>query len=182
MMSIDIKSTAKRAAVLVAASGALFALAAPAMAQQQFVTIGTGGVTGVYYPAGGAICLNVNRTRDEHGIRCSAESTGGSVFNLNSIREGELNIGVVQSDVQYNSLHGIEQFDGAGEYEDLRALFSLHPEPFTVMARPDADIESFEDLVGKRVNIGNPGSGQRNTMELLMEEYGWTEDDFQLAA
>lgn len=156
--------------------------AGSAFAQQQFVTIGTGGVTGVYYPAGGAICVNVNRTRDAHGIRCSAESTGGSVFNLNSIREGELNIGVVQSDVQYNSLHGIEQFDGAGEYEDLRALFSLHPEPFTVMARPDADIESFEDLVGKRVNIGNPGSGQRNTMELLMEEYGWTADDFQLAS
>nr|WP_281280366.1 TAXI family TRAP transporter solute-binding subunit [Pelagibacterium montanilacus] len=167
----------------VAAAGVMLAFsAAPSMAQQQFVTIGTGGVTGVYYPAGGAICLNVNQGRAEHGIRCSAESTGGSVFNLNSIREGELNIGVVQSDVQYNALNGIDQFADAGEYEDLRALFSLHPEPFTVVARADAGIESFEDLVGKRVNIGNPGSGQRNTMELLMEEYGWTMDDFALAA
>lgn len=181
-MSIDIKSTAKRAAVLVAASGALFALAAPAMAQQQFVTIGTGGVTGVYYPAGGAICLNVNRTRADHGIRCSAESTGGSVFNLNSIREGELNIGVVQSDVQYNAVHGLDQFADVGPYDGLRSLFSLHPEPFTVVARPDAGVVNFEDLEGKRVNIGNPGSGQRNTMELLMDEYGWTTDSFTLAA
>ncbi|GGA44052.1 TAXI family TRAP transporter solute-binding subunit [Pelagibacterium lentulum] len=182
-MTANAKVYGSKTAAVLAAAGAMLAFsAAPTFAQQQFVTIGTGGVTGVYYPAGGAICLNVNRGRAEHGIRCSAESTGGSVFNLNSIREGELNIGVVQSDVQYNSLNGIEQFDGTGPYEDLRALFSLHPEPFTVVARPDAGIESLEDLVGKRVNVGNPGSGQRNTMELLMEEYGWTMDDFALAA
>lgn len=176
------RSMAGTIAVLGAALGALSVSVAPAVAQQQFVTIGTGGVTGVYYPAGGAICLNVNRTRAEHGIRCSAESTGGSVFNINSIREGELNIGVVQSDVQYNALNGIGQFADAGEFEGLRALFSLHPEPFTVVARPDAGIAHFEDLEGKRVNIGNPGSGQRNTMELLMNEYGWTIDSFALAA
>ena len=176
------KAVASTIAVLGAAVGALSLSAAPAVAQQQFVTIGTGGVTGVYYPAGGAICLNVNRTRAEHGIRCSAESTGGSVFNVNSIREGELNIGVVQSDVQYNAVNGIEQFADAGPFEGLRALFSLHPEPFTVVARPDAGITNFEDLEGKRVNIGNPGSGQRNTMELLMNEYGWTMDSFTLAS
>lgn len=178
-MLISRKNTAK--AVL--AAGALVLGAASAHAQQQqFVTVGTGGVTGVYYPAGGAICSLVNQGRAEHGIRCSAESTGGSVFNLNTIREGELNMGVVQSDVQYNALNGIDQFADAGPFEDLRALFSLHPEPFTVVARADAGIENFEDLVGKRVNIGNPGSGQRNTMELLMNEYGWTTDDFELAS
>lgn len=181
-MNNHMKSMTSRAAILAAASAAFMGLAAPATAQQQFVTIGTGGVTGVYYPAGGAICLNVNRTRADHGIRCSAEATGGSVFNLNSIRGGELNIGVVQSDVQYNAMHGIDQFADAGPYEGLRSLFSLHPEPFTVVARPDAGIANFEDLEGKRVNIGNPGSGQRNTMELLMAEYGWTNDSFALAA
>lgn len=149
---------------------------------QQFVTVGTGGVTGVYYPAGGAICRLVNQGRAEHGIRCSAESTGGSVFNVNTIREGELDFGVVQSDVQYNAVNGIEQFADAGPFEDLRFVFSLHPEPFTVVARPDSGITSFEDLKGKRVNIGNPGSGQRATMELLMERYGWTVDDFALAS
>lgn len=156
--------------------------AAPAMAQQQFVTIGTGGVTGVYYPAGGAICRLVNQGRAEHGIRCSAESTGGSVFNVNSIRQGELDLGVVQSDVQYNAYKGEDQFADAGAFEDLRFVFSLHPEPFTVVARADSGIKTFEDLKGKRVNIGNPGSGQRATMELMMERYGWTKDDFALAS
>ncbi|HEX2255776.1 MAG TPA: TAXI family TRAP transporter solute-binding subunit, partial [Afifellaceae bacterium] len=157
-------------------------MGASAQGQQQFVTVGTGGVTGVYYPAGGAICRLVNQGRAEHGIRCSAESTGGSVFNLNTIRAGELDFGVVQSDVQYNALHGEDQFADAGAFEDLRAVFSLHPEPFTVVARPDSGIENFEDLKGKRVNISNPGSGQRNTMELLMERYGWTMSDFELAS
>lgn len=175
------KTTLKAAAALL--GGAIAFVSAPSLAQeQQFVTIGTGGVTGVYYPAGGAICSLVNQGRGEHGIRCSAESTGGSVFNLNTIREGELDMGVVQSDVQYNALNGEADFADAGPFEELRAVFSLHPEPFTVVARADAGIENFEDLKGKRVNIGNPGSGQRNTMELLMEEYGWTMDDFELAS
>lgn len=172
----------KHALIAVIAGGALAAAMVPASAQQRFVTVGTGGVTGVYYPAGGAICRLVNQTRVEHGIRCSAESTGGSVFNVNTIREGELDFGVVQSDVQYNSVNGVGQFEESGPYEDLRFVFSLHPEPFTVVARADAGISSFEDLKGKRVNIGNPGSGQRATMDLVMERYGWTAADFALAS
>jgi TRAP transporter TAXI family solute receptor len=150
---------------------------------QTFITIGTGGVTGVYYPAGGAICRLVNKDRSEHGIRCSVESTGGSVYNVNTMRSGELDMGVVQSDVQYNALNGEgEEFEGAGPFEDLRAVFSVHPEPFTVVARADSGIESFDDLKGKRVNVGNPGSGQRATMEVLMDAKGWTMDDFALAS
>jgi TRAP transporter TAXI family solute receptor len=182
MTTFIARATTLKAAAAVL-GGAMTFMAAPSLAQaQQFVTIGTGGVTGVYYPAGGAICSLVNQGRGEHGIRCSAESTGGSVFNLNTIREGELDMGVVQSDVQYNALNGEADFADAGPFEELRAVFSLHPEPFTVVARADAGIENFEDLQGKRVNIGNPGSGQRNTMELLMEKYGWTMDDFELAS
>ena len=164
-------------------AGAALLMGDPASAQEQrFVTIGTGGVTGVYYPTGGAICRLVNQGRAEHGIRCSAESTEGSVFNLNSIRQGELDFGVVQSDIQYHAFHGSDRFEEDGPYEDLRAVFSLHPEPFTVVVRRDAGIETFEDIVGKRVNIGNPGSGQRATVEQLMEEYGWTTDTFALAS
>jgi uncharacterized protein len=160
----------------------LAAAASPGIAQQKFVTIGTGGVTGVYYPAGGAICRLVNQSRKEHGIRCSAESTGGSVFNVNTIREGELDMGVAQSDVQYNAMKGIAQFEKAGPFAELRSVFSLHPEPFTVVARAESGIKTFEDLKGKRVNIGNPGSGQRATVELLMEKYGWKMSDFALAS
>ena len=148
----------------------------------EFFTIGTGGVTGVYYPAGGAICRFVNRNRDEHGLRCSVESTGGSVYNLNTLRAGELDFGVVQSDWQYYAYAGEGRFSDQGPFRELRAVFSLHPEPFTVVARADADIERFDDLKGKRVNVGNPGSGQRANMEELMERKGWEMDDLALAS
>ncbi|WP_093119485.1 TAXI family TRAP transporter solute-binding subunit [Salinihabitans flavidus] len=157
------------------------ALMAPAAFAEEFITIGTGGVTGVYYPTGGAICRLVNKGRKEHGIRCSVESTGGSVYNINTIRAGELEFGVAQSDWQYHAYNGTSRFEEQGPFESLRAVFSVHPEPFTVVARADADIETFEDLKGKRVNIGNPGSGQRGTMEVLMDAMGWTTDDFELA-
>ncbi len=162
----------------------MFVEAPPAQAADQtFVTIGTGGVTGVYYPTGGAICRLVNKSRKEHGIRCSVESTGGSVYNLNTIRAGELDMGVAQSDWQYHAYHGTSKnFKDKGANKDLRAVFSVHPEPFTVVARAGSGIKNFKDLKGKRVNIGNPGSGQRGTMETLMGALGWTKKSFKLAS
>ncbi len=153
-----------------------------AAAEQQFVSIGTGGVTGVYYPTGGAICRLVNKGRKEHGVRCSVESTGGSVYNLNTIRQGELDFGVAQSDWQYHAYNGTSKFEDQGPYENLRAVFSVHPEPFTVVARADSGISTFADLAGKRVNIGNPGSGQRGTMEVVMGALGWDKSTFALAS
>ncbi len=166
------------AVAAVAMSGLSFA----ASAQQQFISIGTGGVTGVYYPTGGAICRLVNKGRKEHGIRCAVESTGGSVYNINAIRAGELEFGVAQSDWQYHAYNGTSKFKDQGPFKDLRAVFSVHAEPFTVVARADSGIKTFADLKGKRVNIGNPGSGQRGTMEVVMEALGWTNDDFALAS
>ena len=154
----------------------------PVWAEQKFVTIGTGGVTGVYYPTGGAICRLVNKNRNKHGIRCSTESTGGSVFNLNTIRAGDLDMGVAQSDWQYHAYHGSSKFKDKGANRELRAIFSVHPEPFTVVARADSGIRNFGDLKGKRVNVGNPGSGQRGTMEVLMEALGWKMSDFALTS
>lgn len=151
-------------------------------AEQTFVTIGTGGVTGVYYPTGGAICRLVNKGRKEHGIRCSVESTGGSVYNLNTIRAGELDMGVAQSDWQHHAYHGTSKFADQGANKNLRAVFSVHPEPFTVVARADSGIKTFADLKGKRVNIGNPGSGQRGTMEVVMDALGWKKSDFSLVS
>ncbi len=149
---------------------------------ETFVTIGTGGQTGVYYVVGGSICKLVNRGTKTHDIKCT-HTTGGSVKNINGIRAGDLDLGVAQSDWQYHGYNGTspKQFpDGA--YEELRAVFSVHPEPFTVVARADSGIKTFEDLVGKRVNVGNPGSGARGTMEVVMEKMGWTMDSFKLAA
>ena len=168
-------------AKLTVAGVALASMMAPAAFAEEFITIGTGGVTGVYYPTDGAICRLVNKGRKEHGIRCSVESTGGSVYNINTIREGELEFGVAQSDWQYDAYHGTSKFEKAGAFEGLRAMFSVHPEPFTVVARADSGVKTFADLKGKRVNIGNPGSGQRGTMEVLLGALGWTTDDFALA-
>ena len=172
---------------LVAISAA-FALGASAFsltaqaADTKFVTIGTGGVTGVYYAAGGAICRLMNKDRAKHGIRCSVESTGGSVYNINTIKAGELDFGVAQSDVQYNATKGLVQFKEGGAVSDLRAVFSVHPEPMTVVARKEAGVTKLEDLKGKRFNIGNPGSGQRATMDLLLPAVGMKTSDFSLAS
>jgi TRAP transporter TAXI family solute receptor len=167
-----------------AAAAALSAalVSAPAFAQQKFVTIGTGGVTGVYYAAGGAICRLVNKDRAKHGIRCSVESTGGSVFNVNTIKAGELDLGFTQSDVQYNATKGLGQFKEPGAWGDQRAVFSVHPEPFTVLARKEANIKAFTDFKGKRFNVGNPGSGTRASMEELLGAMGWKLGDFSLAS
>jgi TRAP transporter TAXI family solute receptor len=154
----------------------------PAQAEQQFVTIGTGGVTGVYYPTGGAICRLVNKKRKEHGIRCSVESTGGSVYNINTIRTGELDMGVAQSDWQYHAYNGTSKFEETGPFKELRAVFSVHPEPVTVLARRDSGITHIDQIKGKRLNIGNPGSGTRGTWEVLEEALGWKRGDLKLAA
>ena len=174
----------KRKASLLAALtlGFVMAFSSAALSETTFVTIGTGGVTGVYYPTGGAIARLVNKGKKEHGIRASVESTGGSTYNLNAIASGELEMGVAQSDWQYHAWNGTSKFKEKGPNKDLRAVFSVHPEPFTVVARADSGIKNFQDLKGKRVNIGNPGSGQRGTMEVVMEKMGWTKDDFKLAS
>ena len=148
---------------------------------QEFISIGTGGVTGVYYPTGGAICRLVNKSRKEHGIRCAVESTGGSVYNINTIKAGELEFGVAQSDWQYHAYNGTSKFEGDAAFPNIRAVMSVHPEPFTLLVRGDSGITSFADLKGKRVNVGNPGSGQRATMEVVMDAFSIGMDDLALA-
>jgi TRAP transporter TAXI family solute receptor len=156
-------------AIGILAGVALVLGAAPAdlQAKTTFVTIGTGGITGVYYPTGGAIAKMINAKRDQYGIRATVESTGGSVFNVNAIMSGDLEFGVVQSDRQYQAINGMAEWEGKPQ-PDLRAVFSIHPESITLLAAADADIKTMADLKGKRVNIGNPGSGQlQNSIDAL---------------
>ncbi|RFC66377.1 C4-dicarboxylate ABC transporter substrate-binding protein [Fulvimarina endophytica] len=149
-----------------------------AQAQEQFFSIGTGGQTGVYYVVGQSVCRLVNRATD---YKCTAPSTGGSIANINAIKSGDMAMGVAQSDWQFHAYNGSSQYEG-DKFDKLRAVFSLHPEPFNVVARKDANIATFDDLKGKRVNVGNPGSGMLATMEVLMDAKGWTMDDFALAS
>ncbi len=167
---------------LLLASMAILALPTAASAQNNFITIGTGGVTGVYYAAGGAICRLMNEKRAEHGYRCSVESTAASVYNLNAIRQGELDFGVTQSDVMYYAVNGEVDFAEQGGWDGLRAVFSLHPEPFTLVARGDAGIEGFADLAGKRVNIGAPGSGTQTSMDIILGGAGMERGAFALTS
>jgi TRAP transporter TAXI family solute receptor len=153
----------------------------PAVAQQKFMTIGTGGVTGVYYAAGGAVCRMVNKDRRDHGYRCTVESTGGSMDNIQAVMTGDLDFGVVQADAQFNASRGLEVFDGKPQ-KKLRSVLSLHSEPLTLVVRKDADIKTLAALKGKRVNIGNPGSGTRVSVDQLLAATRTKLSDFSLAA
>ena len=157
------------------------ALASTAVAEERFITIGTGGQTGVYFVVGQSICRLVNRDTAKTGLKCTAPSTGGSIANINAIKAGDMDMGVAQSDWQFHAYNGTSKFEG-DKFDKERAVFSVHSEPFTVIARKDANIASFDDLKGKRVNVGNPGSGQLGTMEVVLAAKGWTMADFSLAS
>jgi len=161
-------------------AGAMLAGSA-AVAQERFITIGTGGQTGVYFVVGQSICRLVNRDSANNGLKCTAPSTGGSIANINAIKAGDMDMGVAQSDWQYHAYNGTSKFEG-NKFDKERAVFSVHGEPFTVIARADAGIASFDDLKGKRVNVGNPGSGQLATMEVVLDAKGWSMADFALAS
>jgi uncharacterized protein len=153
----------------------------PTVVQATDITIGTASRAGVYFQVGRAMCRLVNYNSADHGLRCEPLPTDGSIANLRDLRAGDLDLAIVQSDWQYHATQGTGPFQDTGPDEELRALFSVHGEPFTLVARVDANINSLDDLVGKRVNIGNPGSGQRATMEVVMDAKGWTRRSFALA-
>ncbi len=172
----------KRAAILalfVAISFVFGFAVVDVQAKTTFVTIGTGGITGVYYPTGGAIAKMVNAKRKQYGIRATVESTGGSVFNINAIMAGDLEFGVAQSDRQYQAWEGIADWKDKGPQKDLRAVFSIHAETVDLIAAVDAGINTIQDLKGKRVNIGNVGSGYRqNAIDALVANGLDYEKDF----
>ena len=177
-------------ALAAVAAAAGLALSAPGTAdaatKRQFIAIGTGGPTGVYFVVGNTICRLVHKEAAEgrkkgrkHGIRCSAPSTGGSTYNIGQIAAGELDFGVAQSDWQHHAYNGSS--DKVTHFKKLRAVFSVHPEPYHIIVGKDSGINAWADLKGKRFNIGNPGSGQRGTTEVLMKAHGTKVGDFKLA-
>ena len=175
--------TMKKIITTISAALVLFAVSSPFSSiakSAEFFSIGTGGPTGVYFQVGNAVCKMVAKIQSaEHGrkkgtdkaYRCSAPSTGGSTYNIGQIMQGELQFGVAQSDWQYHAYNGTRP-DKVKPYDKLRAVFSAHPEPFQIIARKGSKIKDWKSLKGKKVNIGNPGSGQRGTFEVLMEAHG----------
>ncbi len=159
----------------------LLLTASAACAEPKLVHVGTGSAGGIYYPAGGAICRLVNRGKNDHGLRCQAESTTGSLANLNALRTGELQFAVVQSNWQDQAYHGTGLFEGKA-FADLRTVFSLYSEPFLVLVRADAPITSFEEIRGKRINAGTEDSSLRPMLEDIFAPLGWKLADFPAAA
>jgi len=136
-----------------------------------FATIGTGGVTGVYYPTGGAISRLVNKKSKEYGLKLTVESTAGSVYNINAVVSGALEFGIAQSDRQYQAWCGLKEWKGRPQ-KKLRSVFSIHPEAVTLIASVKSGIMRVPDLKGKRVNLGNPGSGQLANSRDVLWAYG----------
>lgn len=146
----------------------------------EFITIGTGSVTGTYYPTGGAICRLVNKYKKETRIRCSVESTGGSEYNINTIKYGELDFGIAQSDVVYNMSNGLKKYKGEA-VEKLRSVMAIYPELFTLVTSKKSSIKNIMDIKGKRINIGNPGSGHASTAATLFPYLELTKKDLDFA-
>ncbi len=136
------------------------------------IIIGTASPAGVYHLAGRALCRTVD-------LPCRAEPSDGSSANLHAVRRGEVTLALVQSDLHHYATTGSEGFREVGPDATLRSVFSLHSEPFTLVARRDAGIRHLEDLAGRSINIGNPGSGQRGTMMKVMDARGWSRSSFR---
>ncbi len=162
-------------------TGALLAgsLTLPAFSAQ-FITIGTGGVTGTYYPTGGAICRMMNKNRKQTGIRCSVESTGGSVYNVNTINANELDFGISQSDTAYQAYHGEGKFKDK-PIKGLRSVLAIYPELLAFVVRKSSGIHSVPEMKGKKINIDIPGSGTRMTTDIVMDAFGIKKEDLALA-
>lgn len=154
------------------------ALSIPAFSAQ-FITIGTGGVTGTYYPTGGAICKMVNKLKKETGIRCSVESTGGSVYNVNTIQAGELDFGIAQSDTVFQAYNGEGKFAGKAITE-LRSAIAIYPELLAFVVNKESGIKTLADIKGKKVNVDVPGSGTRMTTEIVLDAVGIKMSDLAL--
>jgi TRAP transporter TAXI family solute receptor len=160
--------------IVVAGLASLAAVPATALT---FFSVGSGDIDGNYYRVASAICALINRDAPDE-LRCSPESTAGSIYNLVALREGQLEIGIVQSDWQRHAAEGDSVFTEAGPMSNLRGVMSLYDETFTLLARRGAGITSFPDLAGKRVDIGHPSSGRQATMRVVMDLYRMKTEDF----
>ena len=164
---------------IIMSTALIAAISIPSFATQ-FITIGTGGVTGTYYPTGGAICRMINKDRKKTGIRCSVESTGGSVYNVNMINVNELDFGIAQSDTVYQAYHGEEKFKGKA-IKGLRSVLAIYPELLAFVVTKSSGIKSLADVKGKKINIDIPGSGTRMTTDIVLEAFGIKHSDMALA-
>lgn len=132
------------------------------------VTIGTGELSGNYRAVGAAIARAINQNQEMHGFRIDDKTSAGSVANIDAILAGDIEFGIAQADYQYQAWNGLDSWEGKGPQKDLRSVLSLYTEDVTLVAGSDSGIRTFDDLRGKRIDIGLPGSGTRqNAIDAL---------------
>jgi hypothetical protein len=142
------------------------------------VVIGTGSPGGAYYPLGGSICRLFNLEGSREGLRCAVVPSAGPIANLAMLRDGRIDIGIMQSDILVDAVAGVGASDSVGPNPDLRMLFTGHSDAFTIVARRELGIRSAAELRGKRINMGSPGSGERVGMERILTALGASRADF----
>ncbi len=148
-------------------------------AMDKFLALGTSSVRGVYFPVGKGICKSINAGRDEHLVRCIAYNTGGSIYNIQALASGELDLAITRADLAYQAFKGEGPFEGARRNKDIRAIATLYDNPVAIVVRADSGIDSIDQLTGKRINIGNLGSGKRAFSDLLFKVMNWSRSDFE---
>ncbi|MBO6783328.1 MAG: TAXI family TRAP transporter solute-binding subunit [Alphaproteobacteria bacterium] len=165
------------AAAAAIAFGGMSTQATDASAQQRDILIGGGSVTGVYYQVALQTCQLMNK-HSGGKYNCVGRPALGSVFNINAVNRGLLDFGVAQSDRNWQATTGAADWEGK-PVENLRSVFSAHPEAVLLVTRADTGIKSLADLKGKTVNIGNPGSGQRGNAEDVLSLHNISMDDIK---
>ncbi len=146
----------------------------------EFITIGTGSVTGTYYPTGAAICKLVNKYKKETKIRCSVESTAGSVYNVNTVKNGELDFAIAQSDVIFKAVKASNKHKNTPT-KKIKSIMAIYPELLTLVTRKDANIKRLLDIKDKRINLGNEGSGNEATAMVLLNHSNIKKNDLKFA-
>lgn len=149
-------------------------------AETVFISIATGGTGGVYYPLGGAMAKIFNENID--GANANAEATGASIANVQLIEDGDAQLALIQNDISYYAFEGIEMYDeeldeGKGKQLSLRGMATVYPETIQIVAHGDSGIESVEDMVGKKIAVGDVGSGTEANARQILAAYNITYDD-----
>ena len=142
--------------------------------KKQFLNIATGGTAGTYYPIGGAIAEILNK--DIPNVNASAESTGATVANINMLKEGSVDLAIVQNDIVYYAVNGTEMFEGK-KVDNLKGIMSLYPETCQFVTLESSNIKTIADLKGKRVAVGAAGSGVEANVRQILAAYGITFND-----
>ena len=146
-------------------------------AQKQFLNIGTGGTAGTYYPLGGAMAEILNKAIP--GMNASAQSTGASVANINMLKDGSVDLAIVQNDITYYAVNGTEMFKDK-KVDGLQGVAILYPETCQAVTLESSGIKDLSQIKGKRVAVGAAGSGVEANARQIMEAYGVSYDDIQV--